>query len=871
MRALPTFLFLFSVISHFGPIPCPAADRSVADTTRPWIRWWWPGSAVSEQGLTHQLEAVARAGFGGVEVTPIYGAKGWEDDYVAFLSPRWVELLEHAGREAKRLGLGLDMTTGTGWPFGGPEVDAAMAAEQLRWEQGDWVVAKTGQEVKRAAPGGEGLVIDPYSESAILRYLQRFDAALHSFPDQLLRSQFHDSFEYYGANWTEGFQEAFREMHGYPIGGYIEELLSEKANGESSERLARLKHDYRATLDRLHQDYLLAWKTWANDRGWLVRNQSHGAPANLLDLYAIADIPETEIFGSTPFPIEGLRRDPDAIRHGLDLPEPLVTRMASSAAHVMGKRLVSSETATWLRDHWKTTLGYVKPEIDRIFLDGINHVFYHGLVYSPQEARWPGWLFYASTQFNPANPWWDDLSALNGYVRRTQEILQSGVHGNDVLLYWPASEIWQDAAGGLAKQLTVHDVGFVVDHQYGEVAKTLQESGYAFDYLSDRQIEMLSVEGRDIVSPGGRYATLVVPPVTVMPLATLRAVLELAEQGATIVLTELPKDVPGWGSLEQRRERFRSLIGPMENAFSEGTTAESRRISIGEGQVIIGEVLQTLPRTTAIREPMVESGLQCIRRLRQDGVAYFVANLGARGFDGWAPLGREPQGLLLMDPLTGASGAARLRQSASGLMEVRLQVPSGGSFLLIERSASKGEAAPWRYLGEETEVLPLDGKWDLRFVRGGPSLPDSVEGTRLGSWTELEDSETRRFAGTGRYSRIFELDTLPGDAEWVLDLGDVRDSARVYLNGDYAGTVWSLPSRLRVSDYLKQGVNTLSVEVTNTAANRIRDMDQRGVDWKIMREINFVDINYRPFDASRWAVEPSGLMGPVVLRAYSVE
>jgi hypothetical protein len=49
------------------------------------------------------------------------------------------------------------------------------------------------------------------------------------------------------------------------------------------------------------------------------------------------------------------------------------------------------------------------------------------------------------------------------------------------------------------------------------------------------------------------------------------------------------------------------------------------------------------------------------------------------------------------------------------------------------------------------------------------------------------------------------------------------------------------------------------------SANRIRDMDQRKVPWKVMREINFIGTNYRPFDASGWALTSSGLLGPVTL------
>ena len=126
-------------------------------------------------------------------------------------------------------------------------------------------------------------------------------------------------------------------------------------------------------------------------------------------------------------------------------------------------------------------------------------------------------------------------------------------------------------------------------------------------------------------------------------------------------------------------------------------------------------------------------------------------------------------------------------------------------------------------------------------------------------------SETaQRFGGTARYTLEFEAPEGTAE-EWRLGLGDVRESARVTLNGRPAGTAWSVPFRLNVGPLLRPGRNVIEIEVTNLAANRIRDLDQRRVTWRIMREINFVDINYKPFDAANWALAPSGLLGPVTL------
>ena len=122
----------------------------------------------------------------------------------------------------------------------------------------------------------------------------------------------------------------------------------------------------------------------------------------------------------------------------------------------------------------------------------------------------------------------------------------------------------------------------------------------------------------------------------------------------------------------------------------------------------------------------------------------------------------------------------------------------------------------------------------------------------------------KRFGGTARYKLEFDAPATKAD-DWLLDLGDVRESARVRINGKDVGTLWSIPLRVRVGAFLKPGRNVLELDVTNLAANRIRYMVQQKAPWKIMREINFVNINYRPFDASGWALTPSGLLGPVTL------
>lgn len=833
---------LSPLLMIFAGLTLTASATTTPETTKPWTRWWWPGSAVDEAGLTRQLEQFAAAGLGGVEITPIYGVRGAESRHVAYLSPRWLELLAHTGREAKRLGLGVDMATGTGWPFGGPWVAPEDGSQKLVLTDGRLGGEPTNMKVKRAAPGAEGLVIDPYSPAALGRYLAPFSTAFADFPTDLVRAQFHDSFEYYESGWTPALAATFREMHGYDLQDHAAALFEKEPVDPAA--TARLKADYRATLGKLHLDYLRAWADWSHARGWLVRNQSHGAPANLLDLYGAVDIPETETFGSTPFPIPGLRREWTSTR---DIPDPLVLRMASSAAHVMGRPLASSETCTWLREHWQVALAHTKPEIDRLFVSGINHVLYHGTAYSPPDAAWPGWLFYASTQFNPQNTWWRDFAALNAYVERVQTVLQSGRPDSDVLLYWPYHDVLH-TPDGLMKQYGVHDRKWLEGSSFETIARDLQAAGCSTDYISDAQLLQTRVADGALVTPGGgRYRAIVVPATRHMPVETLAHLLVLQQGGGAVIYESPPADVPGLGRLEERRAQFR--------AIRDGLARSGSRV---------GQIVETLAQLGTVREPAAAAGLEFIRRAHDDGHSYFVVNLTDQPYDGWLTLGTPAHTAELTDPLTGRTGAAALKPGAKS--QVYLQLAPGESLLLrTHASPFPQNPAPWPWAAKTGDPISLTGAWQVEFLSGGPKIPPPLKTSELRSWTEFGGDAAKNFGGTARYRLEFDLPAGVVADDWLLNLGDVRESARVRVNGTEVATAWSLPFRLRVGEHLRPGRNELELDVTNLAANRISDLDRRKVDWKIMHEINFVNINYRRFDASEWPDTPSGLLGPVTL------
>jgi hypothetical protein len=864
---------------------------------KPWTRWWWHGSAVDRANITAELERLAAAGIGGVEVTPIYGVKGAEGRFIDYLSPKWIEMILHTAQEAKRLGLGLDLTPGSGWRIGGPWVtpDYANASMKLtrvevkggethrinasgraiqamaaypekgapvdlgirsEWTapEGTWTLyileqVPSGERVKRPAPGGEGLTIDVFSRTAFDRFFAEFDRRIAGIPKGTVRAWFHDSFEYTG-NWSAGLLDEFRRRRGYDLRLSLREL-----NGEgNAETIARVLSDYRETLsDMLRENVVEPLGAWARGQGGVSRNQAHGSPGNLLDLYAASDIPETEIFGRLG--------GPDS--------DPLINKFASSAAHVAGRRLASSETYTWLDEHFTETLDQMKRAADQLFLAGINHIVFHGTAYSPADAAWPGWVFYASSQINPRNPVWRDLPALTRYIARVQSVLESGEPANEVLLYWPYYDVL-DNTGAMFQQLAVHGPAWFYREPVGGVARELTAYGYGFDYVSDRLLEAASVEGGRVRTPGAAYSVVAVPPCRRMPVETLEKLYSLAEQGASIVfLNHLPEDVPGLGRLEERRARRAELVGRLRFIPGPAGIVQAR---VGKGRILVSSALdRVLAVAGAARERYVGAGdsrgdlidarLNFIRRAHPEGYHYFIANTGEIPFDGWVTLGADAASVVLLDPMTGRSGVAEFRTPPRGMKTVRLQLPAYGSLILRTFTKRAASGPAWAYREPAGAPVGLEGPWRVEFIEGGPSLPQPFTAARPGTWTG-QGAEAERFAGTARYTVRFDR---PGGAgNYLLDLGDVRESARVRLNGRELGTLICRPFLIETGA-LEAAGNVLEVEVTSVAANRIRDMDRRKIPWRIFHDINVVNLRYLPFDASNWQVRAAGLLGPVTL------
>ncbi|MBO6237421.1 MAG: glycoside hydrolase family 2 protein, partial [Bacteroidales bacterium] len=553
-----------------------------------------------------------------------------------------------------------------------------------------------------------------------------FDEAFQGYDVSKIRYYFNDSYEVDDArgnsDWTPDFFEQFQARRGYDLKPHMAELLGVAGDKDVQDRVV---FDYRETIgELLRETYSARWQAWAAAQGKGIRNQAHGSPANIMDLYGVSDVPETE--GRS---IIGMKT-------------------ASSAAHVTDKPLTSAEACTWLNEHFLSTLGDVKASVDTYFLSGVNHIFYHGTCLSPNDAPWPGWMFYAAVHFQPVNPFWKDFGAFNTYVARCQSFLQAGHPDSDILLFFDATDLLSERG---REQLLFHmGQNTPAQSAIGKSAEALYNRGYTWDYITDKMVrESIRADHGDIVTLGGsRYKTLIVPECDKMYLSTFEQLLALARKGATILVeNELPKDVPGLTDLEQNRARLEKLKAGLR--FSEENGIRTARV--GKGRICVSADLDALLASAGVsRERMYDNGLQCISRVKDDGGRYyFVKNPTAAAIEGWIPVDAVCGSIGIYDPMDGRFGFGRVRTAEDGKSEVWMKLEPDQS-LLLETFAGTYEGAAFPFYKLDGGRRILTGDWTVTFTDGGPTLPAQRTVSRLGSWT-LYGKPYEAFSGTAEY------------------------------------------------------------------------------------------------------------------------
>jgi len=915
-------------------VPILATVRSVAQTSsdaaqlhesfshppddcRIMMRWWWFGPSVTKPELRRELEQMKAAGIGGVEIANLYPlalddpASGFRN--LPFLSDEHIEALRYAAAEARKLGLRVDITLGSGWPFGGPHIPVTQSAGLMRVEtvaiprgassiavpalsvgeeiqaalfvpgtgaQLDFKSAKaagetkegrlqlpadvapsgsavffissrTGMMVKRPSVGAEGFVLDHYDRKAIETHLHSVgDRLMQAFGDQPPYAIFSDSLEDYGSNWTPDLLQQFRRRRGYDLAPHLSALIA-----DVGPETAAVRHDWGKTLTELtNENFLAPLHAWAQQHHTLLRSQTYGFPPATLSSNRDEDLPEGEGKASI-----------------LMWRQFSETRWAASAGHLFfANPVISSETWTWLHSPaFRATPLDMKAEADLHFLQGINQLVGHGWPYSPEAAGDPGWRMYAAGAFDAHNPWYFAMPDLTSYLQRVSFALRQGKPAYDVALLLPNDDVWASFTVGASTSGAVTSSGgfntrgsdLSMDESMPAflgkaVIPQILDAGFNFDFIDADAIDSLGV----------RYPVLVLPGIERLPLETYRKIEQYAQHGGIVIATRrLPSIAPGLLDADNESQEVQQI----SQRLFEGSGAPGRFIADESG---LSAALGSRLKPDVVLSPKTPE-IGFIQRRLDAGDLYFIANTDNQPHRAQVSFRTSAKNSEWWDAFTGEVSAA------GDPLHLDLELEPYESRLLFVSDAAAIPAHKKVWKKTHAVNIDLGSDWELTFG----DEPKATHVDRLRSWSE--DESHRYYAGKVAYDKTVELAAhdLGKGARLLLDFGPctpvpepdplpefnmraylespVREAAEIYVNGERAGVVWHPPYTIDVTRFLKPGANALRIIVGNTAINSLAG--------RALPDYRLLNARYGerfvPQGMENLQPLPSGILGPLRL------
>ncbi|MFT4089194.1 MAG: glycosyl hydrolase [Asticcacaulis sp.] len=825
------FLLMSSAASLMVPSVLSAAPLSGSQLrqsftnpppeARPMVRWWWFGPKLDDAEIVREIKAMKQGGYGGFELAALYPLS--LEGNTTYLSDRFLGAVDLANRTGRAEGLRVDVTLGSGWPFGGPHITPELASARVRQinltapagatsvalpdlKAGERVVAAyigdtadtaaradiasgqipltaydqarrvsviiqtpTGQQVKRSALGAEGYVLDHMKPAAVQAHLSAVgERLMQAFDGAPPYAIFSDSLEAYGVDWTDDLPEAFAARRGYDLYPHMLKWFEDTPDS------AAVRRDWGLTLAELTEErYLKPVNDWATSKATRFRSQTYGHPPVRLSAVRLSELAEGE---------------------GADWRIFSRMRWVSSANHLYGKNITSAESWTWLHQGaFQAAPLDIKAEADTLMLQGVNHFIAHGWPYSPPEAEAPGWAMYAAAVFNDHNPWWTVMPEINLYLQRMGWLLRQGEAVPDIAVYLP-----QDDALAASKPGQVSIDGQLSRMISRALTEQILDAGYSFDYVDDEAIATLGLKHRVLILPAVRR---------IEPAAYARIEAFVRAGGQVIATGHLPDTGAGLKDAESAAAEVRAISARL---FPRGAIQESE----------LGAHLKAItPPDLSGHTP--EIGF--VHRQLNGSHFYFVANTGNSAVT--LPLRfRQGQTGQIWHPTEGTV-------SAWNGQPVKLSAYESLIFIFGDaaNAALTQAQAPSARLSRS-----LERNWTIAFG-DGPKQALSA----FGSWAD--DATHAHYSGLATYSHRLHVSQAEIDAgQTWLDFGEgtpepkparrlngaqawlsapVREAAEVFLNGQRVGAIWTSPFRINLKGHLKAGENQLDIRVANTAIN----------------------------------------------------
>lgn len=773
----------------------------------------------------------------------------------------------------------------------------------LNWKapKGNWTILRIGHtstgHTNATGGGGKGLECDKFNPEAVKLQFENWygEALKHGGPEiaKKVLSVFHvDSWECGSQNWSPVFKAAFLKRRGYDLTPYLPIMTGLPVENVSVSE--NFLYDIRKTISELVVDqFYKTLSKLAKDRGVTFTAESI-APTMMSDglmHYKTVDIPMGEFWLNSP-------------TH--DKPNDMLD--AISGAHIYGKNIIQAEAFTTVRMDWNESPANMKTLQDRNYALGINKLVYHVFTHNPWTDRKPGMtLDGVGLYFQRDQTWWKAGKAWVEYAERTQNLLQQGKPVVDIAVFTgeelPRRSVLPDRLVETLPGIFGADVVEAEKKRLTNVGEPLRQipsgvthsanmadpenwvnplRGYAYDSFNPDVLSTATVKDGNVVFESGAVYKILVftgklkmnPNYQYISYQTVKKLLELIKAGAKVIIADKPLYQSGIKQVSNAEfnEVVEEIWGGNFDSFKNGgKPIYVKKLSLGqifkapfEGNdfTILG-----LEKDLDINEfqPLLSSHILPTRnvafthRKTIDSDIYFITNQEnkEREFNfSFRVIGRIPQ---IYDAITNNNIDLKSWSFKDGRTHFNLKLPANGSiFITFREKTDLTQLNIGSNSSRFKSIQDISKSWQAQFdpTYGGPSKP--IVFNDLADWTQNTDSLIKYYSGSAIYTKKF---TFNGDLKnkvWI-DLGGFSSIAAVKINGINCGTLWTAPHRLEISKAIKKGENQITIEVTNTWANRL-------VGDSKLPENKRITKTTAPFRLEGKPLNSAGLLGPVVIQ-----
>lgn len=733
----------------------------------------------------------------------------------------------------------------------------------LNWDvpKGNWTILRmgyslTGAKNSPAVPAGTGYEVDKLSKEYLKAYYQEYTEKLKSTLGNLYGTRLQyflvDSYEADAQNWTDNIILEFKKRRGYDPTPYLPVLAGWVVqNAEVSDRFL---WDFRRTIANLLAEYHYeAFSDLAHAQGIKVYSEAAGISLPVIQDALLnkskVDIPMGEFGMTQGLSASGQWMTADELQkehayrgagdrmnaHQADV------REAASAAHIYGKPIVATES--WTGGSYESPAD-LKPIGDYWNTQGVNRFIFHTSTHQPLDTK-PGNAM-VGTHFHRNITWAEQAKPFFTYLARNSYLLQQGEFVADIAYF---------LGEGIPSAVP-----------YWKTLSPAPPDGYDYDFINTEILldQTLVKDGKVVLNSGMQYEVLVLPDIREMTLPVLEKVKELVNNGATVVGTK-PVKSPSLAGYPRVDEQIRELANKIwgdcdgELVFHHAYGKGQVYWGIEDMEGILAE--KGVMKDVEYTKPNFNTRIKWIHRQAGTTDIYFISNQRDQKENLKLSLrisGKQPE---IWHSDNGKTEMVSYKIDHDRTIILLQLEPDESIFVVFRKETSNDQLEiP---VPKEKVIQLVGGSWEVRFA---PDLgaPERIIFPALISWTDHENQGVKYFSGTATYLKEIELSKadLKGVDKVILDLGEVKDIAQVFINGEPVEILWKKPYSTDISTVVKPGKNKLTIKVTNEWTNRIAGDSVLPDDEKIL---SGTGLRFGPKRGTP-SLKESGLIGPVLIK-----